>query len=108
MLLIYKRITQDESRETDQKHYCVPDLIASHSLPVLSPVMFRMILTRQTFESPCSRQQQRYKPTDMGTDAIHGHWWKISHSFWFLIENAASFVGVKQLISRLNYSVDKK
>lgn len=55
----------------------VADLIAPHFLPVLSPVTFRMILTRQTFESPCMRQQQRYKPEDMRTDAAHGQRWKI-------------------------------
>lgn len=98
----------------NQKRYCVPDLIAPHSLPVLSPVTFRMILTRQTFESPCSRQQQRYKPKNMGTDAINSQWWKISHSSWSLIENTEqckvpqSFVGIKQFICCLNYLVEKK
>lgn len=30
-------------------------LIVPHSLPFLSPLTFRMILTRQAFESPCKR-----------------------------------------------------
>lgn len=55
----------------------VADLITPHSLPVLFPETFRMILTRQTFESPCMRQQQRYKPEDKRTDAVHGQWWKV-------------------------------